>query len=69
MTFGLYFNQSVILPYSLTHLSFGYEFNQHVNLTNSLTHLTFGYMFNQSIELANIKYLNIGCNNLYLIEK
>jgi hypothetical protein len=68
LTFGWEFNQPVILTNSLTHLTFGSCFNQPIILTNSLTHLTLRHKFNQSIELANIKYLNINCNNLHLIE-
>ena len=69
LIFGNNFNQSVNLTTSLTHVTFGGLFNQPISLTNSLTHLTFGYEFNQPIELGNIKYLNIDCNNLHLIEK
>ncbi len=57
---GNNYNENIYLKGSL--------FNQSITLTNFLTHLTLGYEFNQSIELANIKYLNIDCNNLHLIE-
>ncbi len=69
LIFGDMFNQPVILTNSLTHLTFAIFFNQQIILPHSLTHLTIGISFNQSIELANIKYLNINCNNSYLIEK
>ena len=53
---------------NLTHLTFGFCFNQPIILTNNLTHLTLGNIFNQQIELLNIKYLNISCNTMHLIE-
>jgi hypothetical protein len=68
LTFGYDFNQPIILTNNLTHLTFGYYFDQPIILTNNLTHLTFGDCFNQPTELANIKYLNINCNNIHLIE-
>jgi hypothetical protein len=68
LTFGDGFNRPIILTNNLTHLTFGYVFNQPIILTNNLTHLTFGNKFNQPIELANIKYLNINCDSIHLIE-
>jgi hypothetical protein len=68
LTFGNMFDQHIILTNSLTYLTFEYWFNQPISLIDSLTHLTLGCTFKQSIELSNIKYLNIDCNNLHLIE-
>ena len=59
---GSYFNQQVNLPQNLT---FGEEFNQQVNLT----HLTFDFEFNQQVNLPfNVKYLNIDCDNVNIID-
>ena len=43
------FNQSVIIPENVTHLTFGCNFNQQVIIPENVTHLTFGYEFNQQV--------------------
>ncbi len=45
------FNQPVILPPNLIHLTFGNYFNQLVNLPPSITHVIFGWKFNQPVNL------------------
>ena len=58
------FNESVVLPKSLTHLTFGWRFNQPINLLDSITHLTFNKWssFNQPIELPkDLTHLSFGC--------
>ena len=61
LTFGWYFNKSVLLPNSLIDLIFGNFFNQSVLLPNSLIYLTFGWHFNQSVLLPNsLTHLTFG---------
>ena len=43
------FNQQVIIPENVTHLSFGDNFNQQVIIPQNVTHLTFGSGFNQQV--------------------
>ena len=62
------FNQQVIIPQNVTHLTFGNNFNQQVTIPQNVTHLTFGKEFNQRVNLPNIKYLQIDCNNIDIIE-
>ena len=65
------FNQDVSnLPSSITHLVFGHYFNQDIsNLPPSLTHLTLGYCFDKQCSIqSNVKYLNLNCNNQYIID-
>ena len=68
LTFGYMFNQRVTIPKNVTHLVFGIRFNQQVIIPENLTHLAFGWNFNQPINLLNVKYLNLNCNNINLIE-
>ena len=68
LSFGWYFNQQVIIPQNVTHLTFGREFNQQVIIPQNVTRLTFGNHFNQQVNLPNIKYLQIDCNNIDVIE-
>ena len=46
LIFNCYFNEPVVLPKSLTHLTFGSRINKPINLPKSLTHLTLGWNFN-----------------------
>ncbi len=59
---GSKFNHDVLnLPKSSTNLSFDNKFNRNI--------LKLGYRFNQQYELySNIKYLNLDCNNSYIID-
>ncbi len=71
LVFGHYFNQDISnLPSSITHLVFGHYFNQDIsNLPHSLTHLTLGYCYDKQCSIpSNIKYLNLNCNNQYIID-
>ena len=71
LTFGSEFNHSVDnLPSSLYCLTFGWKFNQKIdNLPSNLTYLTIDYNFNKKVNLPhNIKYLNLRCNNQYIID-
>ena len=72
LTFGTWFNQQVIIPQNVTHLIFGHifghNFNQQIIIPQNVTHLTFGHHFNQRVNLPNIKYLQIDCNNIDIIE-
>ena len=43
------FNQQVIIPQNVTHLTFGFGFNQQIIIPQNVTHLTFGEYFNQPI--------------------
>lgn len=71
LKFGFRFNQPIQLTDNLTHVIFGKCFNKRIRMTNNsrLVDLTLGYYFARRINLPNIKYLNINCNNLRLIEK
>ena len=65
LIFNCYFNEPVVLPKSLTHLTFGFNFNKPVNLPDSITHLTFSKYcsFNQPIELPkDLTHLTFGGN-------
>ena len=53
---------------NITHLTFGDHFNKQVIIPENVTHLTFGWNFNQQVNLPNIKYLEIDCNNIDIIE-
>ena len=68
LTFGFYFNQQVIIPENVTHLTFGHYFNQQVIISQNVTHLNFGFHFNQQVNLPNIKYIQIDCNNIDIID-
>src|SRR3990167_8404383 len=43
------FNQQVIIPQNITHLTFGELFNQKVIIPQNVTHLLFGLWFNQQV--------------------
>ena len=69
--FGTLFNQPIILPKNIQSISFGTYFDQPINFPKSLIQLHLGVSFSQSvnpIELANLKYFEINCNNLSLVE-
>ena len=55
------FNQKVIIPENVTHLTFGYNFDQQVTIPQSVTHLTFDYHFNQQVIIPhNVTHLTLG---------
>jgi hypothetical protein len=55
------FNQKIILPENLTHITFSYHFNQELILPYTLTQLTFGESFNQVVELPeSLTHLTFG---------
>src|SRR3990167_2188447 len=43
------FDQRVMIPINVTHLTFGHLFNQQIIISQNVTHLTFGYRFNQQV--------------------
>src|SRR3990167_8635405 len=62
------FNQQVIIPQNVTHLTFGSRFNQQIIIPQNVTNLIIGYYFNQQINLPYIKYIKLDCNNVNIIE-
>lgn len=69
ISFGLSFNNNLLLPLFLTKLKFGYHFNQPVILPESLISLTFGLKFNQPVKLPPLlTRLTIGFDFVYPID-
>ena len=57
------FNQQVIIPQNVTHLTFGEEFNQQVTIPQNVIHLTFGHWFNQQVIIPqNVTHLTFYCD-------
>ena len=57
------FNQQIIIPENVTHLTFGYHFNQQIIIPQNVTHLIFGYDFNQHVIIPqNVTHLTFGNN-------
>src|SRR3972149_3570538 len=55
------FNQQVIIPENVTHLTFGSYFNQQIIIPENVTHLTFGSSFNQQVIIPeNVTHLTFG---------
>ena len=55
------FDQQVIIPENITHLTFGWNFNKQVIIPENVTHLTFDYWFNQQVIIPqNVTHLTFG---------
>lgn len=65
--FGSSFNQPINITDSLYHLVLRDIYNQPIISSNNLIFLMIGYNFDYPIQLEKVKYLDINCNNEYII--